>query len=129
MYIPNFFIQHLLAQENLIHAGMAFIHPELIYRGFSGPGKPYGCRHGLHTSITYLYSILTPLFEKKGGAWAKIEVYFARYLKRREEWILMTQSLCKGKENMQSLLSFGVKAYTTALSTELDETKFVTILV
>ncbi len=43
--------------------------------------------------------ILTPLFEKKGGAWAKIEVYFARYLKRRGKRILMTQSLCKGKEN------------------------------
>jgi hypothetical protein len=36
------------------------VHPKLLYTTFAGPGKPYSCWHGLHTSKTYLYSICWP---------------------------------------------------------------------
>jgi hypothetical protein len=45
----------------------------------------------------YFKKAFGPAFREKGGAWAKIEVYFARYPKRGRKKDLVTYSLVRGK--------------------------------
>ncbi len=60
-----------------------------------------------------------PAFLEKGGAWAKIEVYFARYPKWGSRKDLVTHSLVKEEKTCKVYCPLGLKTSTTTSSLEL----------